>query len=128
LYNIPDLGIFILEVIIRVSNQRIREEMIDGICTLCTTVTSPPGVAPPKDYFMPLLITFLSNIDNYPEYCEQYFDGLSVLIKNDPLTKRSTDLLTQIIDLLREHKIVEKNEQDKEDKIIIGLMDLVTCH
>jgi hypothetical protein len=109
LYSLNDVETFVMDVLLRSPNNKIREEMVDGICQLCTELDEEklPGQEHPKKFFLPLLRKFLSNASNYAEQCEQYFDGLSVLIKNEALTLESKNLLHQVIGLLKEHPIVE---------------------
>ncbi len=134
LYAIPAFDSFVLEVILKTSNQRIREEMIDGVshyrqvlllpldmsavhrhrchavrvlvpqCLFCRL---PSSIQDPKKYFIPLLVSFLPTIGKYKDHSEQFFDGLSVLIKHEALTAQSKDLLSQVIELLRLHPILE---------------------
>ena len=61
----------------------------------------------PKSYFIPMLLELLSSVSKYLEHCEQYFDGLSVLIKNEPLTHQSKNVLYQVIQLLKDHPTME---------------------
>lgn len=109
LYAIPSFDSFVLEVILKTNNHRIREEMIDGICQLCTDLNLPSNssIPEPKKYFIPLLVGFLPTIGKYKENCEQFFDGLSVLTKHESFTTQSEDLLHQVIELLKSHPIME---------------------
>lgn len=105
LYNLKDIETFVNDVLLKCPNSKIREEMVDGICQLCTELDDYED--PPKKFFLPMLRKFLTNVSQYAERCEQYFDGLSVLIKNESLTLESKNLLHQVIGLLKEHPIVE---------------------
>jgi hypothetical protein len=129
LFAVPAFPEFICTTLLEATHHRLREELVDGICSLCTKLETtgqwPADLPRPRDYFLPLLVNFLPTINIYSSSCEQYFDGLNVLIKNMHTDPESEKILAQVVGLIKEHPIIEVREFDREDKVLIGLMDLV---
>ena len=56
---------------------------------------------------MALLIRLFATVGLHPDNCDQYFDGLNVLIKSDKFTKDSENLLQQVLTIIQQHPVVE---------------------
>eukprot|EP01103_Thecamoeba_quadrilineata_P011019 TRINITY_DN2539_c0_g1_i2.p1 TRINITY_DN2539_c0_g1~~TRINITY_DN2539_c0_g1_i2.p1 ORF type:complete len:2405 (-),score=378.30 TRINITY_DN2539_c0_g1_i2:956-7465(-) len=110
-----------------------REHVTEGLYALCINITDPSlGHSLPHTFFLEQLLKFLPEIDAPQNTCEQYFLLLNKLItdacegKAGGLPADFTTLFKNLVDRLFKHPIIEERNSEDEDKLLKGLMIVIT--
>lgn len=107
----------------------IRENVVDTLYKLSNTIESNSEILL-HSFFLDLLLQFLSKLSNSLISCEQYFSFLCKLVadackgKGGKSSSDFRDLLFQVVDMIKQHPIVETRDLVKEDTLLRGLLQL----
>jgi hypothetical protein len=128
------LGQWLNSLLLLTSSESTRQYTATGIYQICKQITNPQLIEPqffPHKFFLNKLLNLISTIQPTSTTCEQYFDLLNKLI-NDVCDgvgggrpSEFSDLLRRIIKMIQKHPIIEVNNDTREDKVLIGLMNVV---
>jgi len=78
----------------------------------------------PASFLFKLLLSVLKEVDKYHDSCDQYFQLLEHLMK-DYEGKDLPELLADFANKVIQHPIVEVSSTSEEDKVLIGVINLI---
>eukprot|EP01119_Soliformovum_irregulare_P021052 TRINITY_DN6926_c0_g2_i1.p1 TRINITY_DN6926_c0_g2~~TRINITY_DN6926_c0_g2_i1.p1 ORF type:complete len:2370 (+),score=711.86 TRINITY_DN6926_c0_g2_i1:42-7151(+) len=136
LMQYPMLDEWVITLILKTPEKKIREAMRRMLTALSIEALESAKLHAQgilgctiSEFFLTRLISALSQVEQYPSYCEQYFDLMSVLLRdrdsyNPEKQSQNVQLFKTLQDMIVSHPISEKSSTGEHDRVLIGLMNV----
>jgi ubiquitin carboxyl-terminal hydrolase 34 len=130
----PHFDTWLLNLLLLTPYETTRQQVAAGIYQICKQIANLQSIQTqfvPHKFFLSKLLSLLPTIQSTSTTCEQYFELLNKLV-NDVCDgvgggrpAEFSPLLMSVVGMIQNHPTIEVSNDPREDKVLIGLMNLV---